>query len=68
MDNLPIQPINPRETIIVKRLAVQRKREEKNTHLKFQKEIITVFPEIIHFLLTERGRKMMTTSKENFER
>ena len=68
MDNILIQPINSRNINIVKGPTVQRKREEKNTHLSFQKEIIIVFPVIIHFILTERGRKMMTTSKENFVR
>ena len=43
-------------------------KEEKSTHLSFPKEIITVFPVTIHFLLVERDRKMMTTSKENFKR
>ena len=68
MDNLPIQQTIPRKIIIVKEgSAIQRKRDEKNKLLISQKKNITVLPVMAHPLLARKGRRMMTTFKENFE-
>ena len=48
--------------------ATQRKKEKKNTPLNLQKDIITFFLVIIPFLLAERNRGMMTTSKDISEK
>ena len=68
MDSLLIQPTSSRKIFIINEPAAQKKKEKKNTHLNLQKEIITVFPVIIPFLLAERNKGMMTTSNENSKR
>ena len=62
-------PINPRKNMSIKEgPVVLRKMEKKNPHLIFQKKNITVFLVKVPYHLAEKGRKMMTIFKENFER
>ena len=65
MDNLPIPPIKLNKMIVANNLATQGKGKKKSTCLSFQKETITVFPVIIHFLLAERNKGMVTASKDS---
>ena len=68
MDNPLIQATSLRESFIINEPAAQRKKENKNTPLNLQNEIITIFLVIIPFLLAERNKGMMTTFKESLER
>ena len=67
MDNPLIQPTNSRKSSIINGPASQRKKKNKNTPLNLEKEIITFLLLIIPFILAERNRGMMTTSKESSE-
>ena len=57
MDILLVPSIKLKKIIIANESAAQGKGETKNTNMTFQKEIITVFIVIIHFLLVEREKK-----------
>ena len=68
MENLPTQPTNPSKIVIIKEgPAVQKKRDGKNKPLIFEKNNIKVLPMMAHPLLSRKGKKTMTTFKENFE-
>ena len=67
-ENLVTQPTSSRKSSFINGPVAQRKKEKKNMPVNLQKEIIIVFPVIIPFLLAERNRGMMTTSKESSER
>ena len=69
MDNLPIQTINPRKSIIIKGgKVVLRKRERNNTHLIFQKINITIFLVMVPSLLAIKGRKFYGNLQGQFQK
>ena len=68
MENPLIQPISSRNSSVINVLVEQRKKGKKKTSLILQKDSITIILVITPFLLVERNRGMMTTSKESLER